>query len=322
MDAFAERIRQYPGPVQVQRRVKVKVPGKHFPGLASSEQKEMYDGTAVESAERHQFAVHHKAWGGAHRGPGIRFICDSDAVDDPDHKGFWTTLSLWNRWRHETYKDDRQAELQYLDELPLAVVPATAEVNKEKAPPEIKTWFDVARTGTHTVGGTGKLAGTVVPAVWYGCRTPGCPRGVTNPIKCTGADTGVLFAHLERCNSGLAQRLRVNSSHSPLQMGADGETYREFSFDEALPHHARFVEKCFRGFDHFYETRADNGLLEFVQGFDRRATLPHNETCHKLLEVRHHPLQTLERPRAVLSRPPCAPPRRCSRSSWTRRFRS
>ena len=45
--------------------------------------------------ERHKFKAHHKAWGAAHTGPGVRFICTSDAVDDADHKGFWTTLALW-----------------------------------------------------------------------------------------------------------------------------------------------------------------------------------------------------------------------------------
>ena len=46
-----EIIRQYPGPVQVARRVQLKVPGKHFPNLTAAEQKEFYDGTAVEYAE-------------------------------------------------------------------------------------------------------------------------------------------------------------------------------------------------------------------------------------------------------------------------------
>ena len=72
------------------------------PALTPSEQKEEFWGTAVEAADRHKFLRHLKAWGDAHTGPGIRFIYESDALDDPDNKGFWTTLSLWNRWRHET----------------------------------------------------------------------------------------------------------------------------------------------------------------------------------------------------------------------------
>jgi hypothetical protein len=107
-------IKQYSGLTTVQRRVKVKVPGKHFPQLQTKEQKVEYEGEAVEFQERHQFPKHQKAWGAAHTGPGTRFICVSDAIDDPDHKGFWTTLALFNRWRHETFKDNRDAELQYL----------------------------------------------------------------------------------------------------------------------------------------------------------------------------------------------------------------
>ena len=118
MDAFVEPIRQYPGQQQVDRAVQLNVPGKHFPGLTANEQKADYQGTAAEYQERHDFERHQKAWGAAHKGPGIRFICRSDAVDDPDTKGFWTTLGLWNRWRHDTYKDNRAAEVEFLDKKP------------------------------------------------------------------------------------------------------------------------------------------------------------------------------------------------------------
>jgi hypothetical protein len=280
-----EIIRQYPGLVHVARRVQLKVPGKHFPNLTAAEQKEFFDGTAVEYAERHKFSQHLKAWGMAHTGPGIRFICTSDAIDDPNTSGFWTTLALWNRWRHATYKDDREAERQYLDELPAAPPEAAEEKTKEKAAPEIKSWFDVVSTGTHIVGGDGKMAGKEVPATWYACTTPGCKRNDSNPIKQTGADTGILFSHLDSCNPKLAQRLRVGSKHSRSKESASGEIYEEFTFNEALPHHVRFVEKCFRGFNHFYECRADNGLEEWVKGFEPRATLPHLQTATQILQV-------------------------------------
>ena len=103
---FGAPIKQHPVPIQVTCRVKVDVPGKHFPALSPAEQAAFYPGTAIESQERHSFGRHVKAWGAAHSGPGIRFICDSDALDDPDNKGYWTTLALWNRWRHDTYKDN------------------------------------------------------------------------------------------------------------------------------------------------------------------------------------------------------------------------
>ena len=67
-------IKQFPGPQQFQRAVKVNVSGKHFPQLQPAEQAVNYEGTAVEHADRHKFAQQHgKAWGAAHTGPGIRF---------------------------------------------------------------------------------------------------------------------------------------------------------------------------------------------------------------------------------------------------------
>ena len=158
---FGEPVKQYPGQIQVTRRVKVQAPGKHFSGLTQSEQTKSYWATALEYRERYQFERHTKGWGAAHTGPGIRFICDSDAIDDPDDKGFWTTVGLWNRWRHETYQDDREAEKEYLDELP-AVPDSAADpaAQKKVAPPAaIKQHFRLVGEGLHTVGGRGSLAG-------------------------------------------------------------------------------------------------------------------------------------------------------------------
>ena len=42
-------IKQYPGPQQVEWTVTLMVPGKHFPQLQPSEQKEFYEGTALGS---------------------------------------------------------------------------------------------------------------------------------------------------------------------------------------------------------------------------------------------------------------------------------
>jgi hypothetical protein len=289
MDGFVQAIKQYPGQQQVDRSVKVKVPGKHFPQLQASEQAAMYWGTAVEFRDRQKFPRHAKAWGGEHTGPGIRFICDSDAIDDPDNKGFWTTLTLWNRWRHETFKDDRDAETQYLDELPDAKAAAADKgggAKQEKAEPAIKKYFDVVSTGTHTFGGKGKMAGTTAPFFMYACKKLGCKRGLAWPIKQVAKATGQLFSHLAECQPQLCLKLRGDSSHSRVQYDeTTGESYELYPFEEQLPHHALFVVKCFRGFDHFYESRADTGLLEWVRSYDKRASLPHLATCQKLLQV-------------------------------------
>jgi hypothetical protein len=74
-----ERIKQYPGQLQVDRRVMINAPGKFFPQLVPTDQAKDYPGEAVEFKERHSFPRHVKAWGGAHTGPGIRIICESSA---------------------------------------------------------------------------------------------------------------------------------------------------------------------------------------------------------------------------------------------------
>ena len=47
-----EVIKQHPGPVQVQRAVRVQVPGKHFPQLTPAEQRAYYWAVAVEHTRR------------------------------------------------------------------------------------------------------------------------------------------------------------------------------------------------------------------------------------------------------------------------------
>ena len=88
--SFGAPIKQYTGQIQVTRAVQAQVPGKHFNNLTAAprQQRAIYWATTVEFQERHSFERHVKAWGAAHTGPGIRFVCTSDAIDDPDHKGF------------------------------------------------------------------------------------------------------------------------------------------------------------------------------------------------------------------------------------------
>ena len=108
----------------------------------------------MEFNMNHKFGRHAKAWGPPHVGEGIRFVCESDSIDDPDHRGLRTTLKLWNRWRHDTYKDDREAEVQFLDELPVVKAvsaPPLGPVQYEKRPafaPEIKNTSGASGSGS------------------------------------------------------------------------------------------------------------------------------------------------------------------------------
>ena len=117
--AFGDPIKQYPGQLQVNRAVRVKAPGKFFNNLTAAERARDYLVGAVEYRERYAFERHPKAWGGAHTGPGIQFTAEGDAVEDANNKGFWTTLSLWNRWRHETYQNNQGLRLNVHTQNPL-----------------------------------------------------------------------------------------------------------------------------------------------------------------------------------------------------------
>ena len=128
------------------------------------------------------------------------------------------------------------------------------------------------------------MAGQTLPFAMHACNKTGCARDARKPIKQVGTATGQLFGHLETCQPALALQLRANSKHSPVEIDEDGNEYAVFSFDELFDSHALFVEKCFRGLDHFYDTRADNGLVEWVRSFEKRAALPHAQTCEQLLE--------------------------------------
>jgi len=175
----------------------------------------------MEFHERHVFQSHAKAWGQAHTGPGIRFVSEDDAIQDPDHRGFWTTLSLWNKWRDQTYRNDRDTELQYLDQLP-AVSAANASSADKQSPAgaRVKQYFTLHSEGTQTVSGTGKMAGHVLKCMFWACNKEGCARGKAKPIKQIGSGTADLFS----CQPALAQELRVASTHSPARIGEDGKS--------------------------------------------------------------------------------------------------
>ena len=110
-----ELIKQYPGEEQVRLKVVVEIPGSWFGSgvagsLTANERAEKYRAQAVEFAAVHEF----KKAGAkkASKEPGIRFICIADAAEDANHPGFWINLAQWNRYRHETYKNRRDDELQ------------------------------------------------------------------------------------------------------------------------------------------------------------------------------------------------------------------
>ena len=131
LGAGFELIKQYGGEEQVRLKVVVEMPGSWFgSGAAGSlnagERAEMYKAQATEFAAVHEF----KKAGAkkATKEAGIRFLCMSDAAENANHPGLWIPLAQWNRYRHETYKDRRQDELQFI------IAPADQATAQTKAP--------------------------------------------------------------------------------------------------------------------------------------------------------------------------------------------
>ena len=221
-----EAIKQHGGVVTAQRRVKVKVPGKHFPQLQSAETAVDYMRARPSSTRSATSSLHTRRPGARPTRARASASCacpTSDAIDDPDHKGFWTTLALFNRWRHDTYKENRDAELQYLDELTTPPPAPTAAEPKGREESAVKKYFKLSHTGIHTVGGTGRLAGKTTPAFYFLCKRDGCPSShLSKVIKQMGKGTGQLYRHLEVCQPRLCVKLRAESKHSPTELDKDG----------------------------------------------------------------------------------------------------
>ena len=111
--------KKYPGEQQVELSVKIDMPGSWFSGtaiggLTTAEKKEKYVAMCVEYKEAYVFEPEDtNKRKPAKISPAVRFICPEDAASDADHPGFWIELEKWNRYRNDTYKDNRDAEVRF-----------------------------------------------------------------------------------------------------------------------------------------------------------------------------------------------------------------
>ncbi|KAK3247750.1 hypothetical protein CYMTET_42759 [Cymbomonas tetramitiformis] len=110
--SFAEHfIKQYPGKQQVDLSVEIDVPGTWFNKMSPAEKRKQFKCVAVEFDALKPFAGGNPA---RNHHPAIRFQVLSDVEEDPNHEGYWIKLVTWNRFRHNTFKDDRASEARYI----------------------------------------------------------------------------------------------------------------------------------------------------------------------------------------------------------------
>ena len=131
------------------------------------------------------------------------------------HAGFILPLDQWNRYRNDTYKDNRQAELIYI-RTPAAAAPAAAAQAAPEGParPLIFSEFDFVNPGTHEKK-TRTASGTetkVEPYEYWRCKNTNGKCDHRDAFKVIQKGTGKLFSHLARCNPEAHQRISIGAS--------------------------------------------------------------------------------------------------------------
>ena len=240
MGNLVEIIKQYPAEEQVKLSVCVQVPGRFFPGLQPGERKENYLATAVGSHEAMSFAARPGFWP-KQKCPAIKCIFAGDAAESETPPEFWLPLSLWNRYRHDTYKGDRDAELRFLPEDQLGqLAPQPMETPAADPMGDIFTLVGTQDwTQKHKDGST-----TATKKFTYRCKDARCNQWSCGEI---GKSNSLRFRHLRKTPHHQQEyvRIAVNAKHSKVQDDGNGGTYSLYSFEECLPHHIRYVIWCF-----------------------------------------------------------------------------
>lgn len=195
-----ELIHQYPAKEQAELKVRITIPGAWFGGaLTADERSVKYWAQAKGSAEAHSF----KKQGSRKEQTcaAIQFLCESDVVDDPTHAGFWMALTDWNRYRHDTYKHNREAELVYIRS-PDAAAPAADAPAAAVAPSKASIYseYKLVDTGRHTQkckDGKEKQ----VKCEYFKCiKSSGKCKSQNHVFKVINSGTMKIRTHLRVCN--------------------------------------------------------------------------------------------------------------------------
>ena len=281
MDAFTERIRQYPAKEQAELRVRVNIPGSWFGGLTPAESSVVYEGEACGFEDAYRFS--RKGYRQAFVSEAVRFICKSDAQDDPNAVSFIMPIVEWNRYRHFTYKDDREAEMPYLRSSGvLTAAESPARPTKEAGTrPAIYTEFEFLSTGRHTVS---KRNGTSKEhdCEFWKCLNTGGSCKTRTPFKVVNKASGKLFAHLKVCN--VAAHTRIKLLEAGQCQDEHGNLIPRLSFSEMLPHHIEFTLMVVMEWDHLWKCRSPF-RKKWARGLRPGASLPHRNTCIKIMHV-------------------------------------
>ncbi|KAK3244219.1 hypothetical protein CYMTET_46159 [Cymbomonas tetramitiformis] len=218
--------------------------------------------------------------------PAIRFQVLADVTEDPDHEGYWMKLATWNRYRHNTCKDDRDAEARYIKPPALSDnnVDQFSEEEEEDGSDKISataiySHFILEKSGIH-VPQRGRKKGRELKATWHKCGVPGCDKS-SSVFKVVAGSTGSLYTHLKTHHPELATALRLQSSNSKIVLNDDGTVVVLFTFQQALEHHVRFVAWIVTDLDQFHKAKSTS-LRAWIRGLEPRYRPPCRLACERI----------------------------------------
>ena len=143
-------------------------------------------------------------------------------------------IEQWDRYRHDTFKDNPTAEEPFL---PTSSVLAAVETVPTPAPaaaekPPVYKYFEFVKSGEH-VQNEGKPTQKIVPCEWYACKNKahGKCKGKEDSHKVVSKATTGLLRHVKVCFGAAAWvECRLDSKGSKARRGADGSVVETYSF--------------------------------------------------------------------------------------------
>ncbi|KAK3263384.1 hypothetical protein CYMTET_27805 [Cymbomonas tetramitiformis] len=168
-----EIVKKYPGQEQVDLGVRIEIPGHWFNAIPAEDRNKRFVSTAVEYQACRPFYGNNRSLA---KTEAIQFQVEEDVVDDPEHEGYWIRLNVWDRYRHDTFKDNREAELQYVRNAQpsqlvaqdtAAIADENADKRSGKAP--VYLYFDFVGSGTHIIA-KGPNKGKVSKCELWKCK--------------------------------------------------------------------------------------------------------------------------------------------------------
>ncbi|KAK3271774.1 hypothetical protein CYMTET_19899 [Cymbomonas tetramitiformis] len=213
-------------------------------------------------------------------------MVEEDAFSEPNHEGYWIKLDQWNRFRNDTFKDNREAELAFITDADASAraVAGPAAIDEKDAPSKaaIYLYFEHVGQGTH-VPMRGRNKGKTMKCELWKCRT--CGTNSDDAVhKVFQGSTGGLFKHLKRYHAAEHERASLASTHSRLRVGPDGNLTEVYTFKEALPKHIKFVLFVILDLKHFQLSRSEP-FREYSRALDERYVPYSRDTSAKLVFV-------------------------------------